>query len=627
MKLGLISEAQLQQVLSGQKKGAQRLEDMLIKAEIVTREQITETLSAKLKIPVVSCCECVISDEVKQLVPEELALSKTILPLEKRDSTLILAMADPLDYQTIDIVSFKTKLKVVPVLSDESELLRSIKTNYAASSAGPAPSVEGAAAAPPQPRKPFPAPAPSAKETPTAEGKGALDLLTESAALDKEISFLEKTQKQEESAAPSVDILYSKSTAPPIIKLVSMIGARAAQTRASDIHIEPREKYTQVRFRVDGELRNIFRYAKDIHESVVSRIKIISHLDITNRRLPQDGGASIEFQNEVIDLRISTAPSIYGEKIVVRLLDQSTGLLQFEELQMSGHVKESLHKILQRPQGMLIVTGPTGSGKTTTLYACLNLLRSEKRNIVTIEDPVEYRLDGITQIQIDESIGRTFSIILRSVLRQDPDIVKIGEIRDLETAEIAIKAALTGHFVLTTLHTNSTIATITRLLDIGIPPYLLSSAISGILSQRLIRKICTHCKIELGVSEEIGKLIETFSLPPITRHYQGAGCERCSHTGYAGRVAVYEYLPMTPKFRKALAKTVNEHEFLAEAKKSGFAFLFEDAWEKMTAGTTTYEEIIAKIPIEYRLRLDNNPPSEERRKKSDFAYYDELELG
>lgn len=621
VKLGLITEEQLKQALSAQKAARQKIEDILEGLGFITKEKITEAISTKLKIPVFSCEDYAVSDELKRLVTKDLAKNRAVLPVERKGNTLVLAIADPLDYRTIDYISFKTKLKISPVISSAAQILKAIEQNYSGKSKASG-SAQVAAG-----REHEEAPLP--EERPVAQEKDLFDISDETPASDREISFLDERPGTEEPDA-SAEILYSKSKSPSIVKLVSMIIAEAAKTRASDIHIEPREKYSQVRFRIDGELRNIFRYNRDIHSPVVSRIKIISRLDITNRRLPQDGGASVVFHDKEVDLRISTAPSIYGDKIVIRLLDQNTGLLPFENLAMSGYIKDSINKLLNRPQGMLIVTGPTGSGKTTTLYACLSQLRSEKRNIITIEDPVEYKLDGITQIQIDETIGRTFSKILRSVLRQDPDIIKIGEIRDLETAEIAIKAALTGHFVLTTLHTNSTIATITRLLNIGIPPYLLGSAISGILAQRLIRKICPQCKIEVEVSEDIEKFIETFGLPKLNKHYYGTGCDKCSKSGYSGRVAVYEYLPMTPKFRRSLSKTINEHEFLAEAKKDGFTFLFEDAWGKVMSGTTSFDEVIAKIPIEYRLKL-NKPESllsgsAEKRKTSEFAFYDELDL-
>ncbi|MBI5212772.1 MAG: type II/IV secretion system protein, partial [Nitrospirae bacterium] len=273
--------------------------------------------------------------------------------------------------------------------------------------------------------------------------------------------------------------------------------------------------------------------------------------------------------------------------------------IPLNDLAMSDSTRLSVVEIFKRPQGMLIVTGPTGSGKTTTLYACLSQLRSETKNIVTIEDPVEYKLEGITQIQINEMIGCTFATVLRAVLRQDPDIIKIGEIRDLETAEIAIRASLTGHLVLTTLHTNNTVATITRLMDIGIPTYLINSAISGVLAQRLVRRLCDNCKVESKVPDDLSSIIDHHGLPKLTSHYSSTGCPKCFNTGYVGRVAVYEYLPMSQSFKRLISKNVSEEDLLIAAKSDGVNFLFDDAWNKVKAGITTAEEVLTKVPLDY----------------------------
>jgi type IV pilus assembly protein PilB len=308
----------------------------------------------------------------------------------------------------------------------------------------------------------------------------------------------------------------------------------------------------------------------------------------------------VSFHGKEIDLRISTLPSLYGEKIAIRLLDQSIGIIPIEELAMPEHIRNSIIEMFKRPQGMFIVTGPTGSGKTTTLYACLNQLRSDSRNIVTIEDPVEYKLERITQVPVNESIGRTFASSLRAILRQDPDVIKIGEIRDTETAEIAIKSSLTGHLVLTTLHTNNTIATITRLVNLGIQPYLLSSAVSAILAQRLIRRICNHCKTESKITEEfVLSFMITHNLPIIEKHYYATGCQKCSNTGYSGRIAVYEYLPMSVALKKLIANNADEGILLATAQKEKVTFLLKDAWNKVKDGITTIDEVMAKIPVNY----------------------------
>lgn len=556
---GLITEEQLNRALTVQKSKKQRIGKILIELGFVTNEQIAEGLSRKLRIPIVPCAEHKISNELKQLVPKDLAKKELIFPLEKRGNTLVLAMVDPLDYRTIDIISFKNNLNISPVISYESEILKAIEQNY-------------------------------------ADEETILEVFNADITADKEVRFIERKQNDYDDV--NIEALQTKSKAPPIVKLVAMLVAEAVKKRASDIHIEPQERYVQVRFRIDGELNKIFKYNRTIHDSVVSRIKIISNLDITNRRLPQDGSTHVSFQDKEIDLRISTIPSIYGEKIVIRLLDQSVGLIPLENLAMPEYIRYSIIEIFKRPQGMLIVTGPTGSGKTTTLYACLNQLRSDSRNVVTIEDPVEYKLEGITQIQVNEAVGRTFAAILRSVLRQDPDVIKIGEIRDIETAEIAIKAALTGHLVLTTLHTNNTVATITRLINLGIPPYLISSAVSAVLAQRLVRRICSNCKVETEIPYGLLNSISNNSALELERCYVGAGCQRCFNTGYSGRIAVYEYLPMTPTFRKLLYRNAGEEELARAAKGEGVTFLFEDAWNKVKDGITTVDEVIAKVPVD-----------------------------
>jgi type IV pilus assembly protein PilB len=558
LEAGLITEGQLNHALLVQKTKKQKIGKILVELGFVTKDQIAEALAEKLNLQIVHCADHKIPDELKKTIPKDFAKDNVVFPISRKNNTLVLAMADPLDYMTIDAISFREHLRVLPVISYDWAILRAIEQNY-------------------------------------AEDKNIFDVFTANITADKEVQFIEE---KESASDVNIEALYTKSKAPPIVKLVAMIIAEAAKAMASDMHIEPREKYVQVRFRVDGELRNIFRYDKNIHDSVVSRIKIISNLDITNRRLPQDGSAHVSFHGKEIDLRISTLPSLYGEKIVIRLLDQSIGIIPLEELAIPEHIRNSIIEMFKRPQGMFIVTGPTGSGKTTTLYACLNQLRSDSRNIVTIEDPVEYKLEGITQILVNESIGRTFASSLRSILRQDPDVIKIGEIRDIETAEIAIKASLTGHLVLTTLHTNSAIATITRLVNLGIQPYLISSAVSAILAQRLVKKICSHCKVESEITEELLSFMETHNLPAMEKHYRGTGCKKCSNTGYSGRIAVYEYIQMDPALRKLLANNASESSLLMAAKNKGVTFLLEDAWNKVRNGITTVEEVIAKVPVD-----------------------------
>jgi len=558
---GVVTEIQLSQALEVQKTKKKRLGELLVELGFSTDSDIADALSKKLMIPLVDCTTFKIPDAVRSIVQPALAKDRLVFPIELKDNTLTIAMADPLDYKTIDELSFRTKLKLSPVVSSKRSILQAIEKNYKG-----------------------------------VDEKTAFDEINADLVAEKDVEFLEE-RPQDEST--NIESLYSKGKTPTIVKLVAMLIAEAIKLRASDIHIEPREKYIQVRFRIHGELRNIHKYEKNIFDSVVSRIKIISNLDITNRRLPQDGSTRVFFQNKEVDLRVSTLPSIYGEKIVLRLLDATTNLVPMDDLLMPAAMKNSLVDAIKKPQGMVIVTGPTGSGKTTTLYACLTFLKSETRNIVTIEDPVEYKLEGITQVSVNEPIGLTFASVLRSVLRQDPDVVLVGEIRDLETAEIAVKASLTGHMVLSTLHTNNTIATITRLIDLGIPGYLLGSAVSGILAQRLVRRICNNCKVKYEVPES---LYSIEGLPSLTKCYFGTGCDQCGNTGYSGRLAVYEYLPLTFRMKQLISSGADEIAMLKAAKEEGVTFLFEDAWNKVRSGVTSIEEVMSKVPMDYRIK-------------------------
>jgi type IV pilus assembly protein PilB len=421
-----------------------------------------------------------------------------------------------------------------------------------------------------------------------------------------------KESIDEEKQTSVFQSVYQDSDAPPIVRLVTMVIADAVKSGASDIHIEPREKNVQVRYRIDGSLKNIQIYPKQIQEAVASRIKIISNLDITNRRFPQDGRSALRLENKNVDLRISTLPSVYGETVVIRLLDATTGLIPLSHLGIADNVLKPLIEIFTQPQGMLLVTGPTGSGKTTTLYSILQQLRTETKNIITLEDPVEYKLGEITQVHINEAIGFTFANALRSVLRQDPDIVMVGEIRDTETAEIGARAALTGHFVLSTVHTNDTVSTVNRLIDIGLKPFLVTAAVSGIIAQRLIRKICTNCKVEAPAPEELSR----FEVTHFKTYYKGEGCDKCNHTGYKGRIGIYELLKMETKLKRLISKHFTVDELWDVARETGTKSLFEDAWAKVGEGITTVEEVLSKIP--YPLFLDEMRKEREQKNNAEI---------
>jgi len=569
MEAGLISQHQLDHALRLQKSKHKRIGKILAELGYVTETQIAEALAQQLGLPFVDCSQYPLTVEMKNLIPREMIQKKLVLPLHLEGRNLTLAMADPLDYETIGQITFLTDLNIKHVVACETNLTEAMEKNFGAQ-------------------------------------ENVWDLLRDMPKFE-EVEFKKDSPEEE----ISVQSLYKSSEAPAIVKLVTMIIVDAIQSRASDIHIEPRERYVLVRYRVDGELRDILRVPKNIQSPVTSRIKIISNMDITNRRLPQDGNSYMKLGEKEVDLRISTLPSIYGEKVVMRLLNRNTGLIPVTQLGIPESILSQLIEIFSQPQGMLLVTGPTGGGKTTTLYAWLNQLRSETENIITVENPVEYKFDGITQVSVNESVGYTFATALRSILRQDPDIIMVGEIRDLETAEIAIRAALTGHLVLSTLHTNDTVSTVTRLVDIGIPNFLVSSSVTGVLAQRLVRRICPKCKTEVDPPSN-----RTYKdLPPIEHYYQGKGCSHCYYTGYYGQVGVFEFLRINTQIRRLIAKTAYEDDLWDAARESGMKTLFEDAWEKVQQGITTIEEVMAKIPEQFIEKMERARISKENNKE------------
>jgi type IV pilus assembly protein PilB len=554
IEAGLLTAEQLENALNLQKGKNKRLGKILLELGYADESKVAQTLAEQLDIPLVVCKQHSPTKNILLQVPKDIAEEKIILPLRIKDRTMLLAMANPLDWRTIDDISFKSGLKLDVAIACESDILQSIEELYGTS-------------------------------------QYTWDILNEIPSYE-EAEFVKEEVIDDEKQTISVQSLFKESEAPPIVKLVTMLIADAVNADASDIHIEPRDGHVQVRYRMDGELHSIHNYSKHIHNSVISRIKIISNLDITKRRLPQDGRSSLRLKDKTVDLRISTLPSVNGEKVVIRLLDPTTGLIPLSQLGIDDSIIKPLINIISQPQGMLLVTGPTGSGKTTTLYSIIQQLRNETKNIITLEEPVEYKLRGITQVAIHENIGLSFSHALRSVLRQDPDIIMVGEVRDLDTAEIAARSALTGHFVLSTLHTNDTVSSITRLLDIGLEHFLVTAAVNGILAQRLVRKICPDCKREVPAPYEV----ETLQLKPLNAYYKGEGCNKCSYTGFKGRIGIYELLTLNSELNHLITKDISEDDIWQCAKESGTIPLFEDAWAKVEAGITTVDEVISRIP-------------------------------
>lgn len=566
---GLITKEQLENALTLRKSKNKRLGKILFEVGYATELQIAEALSKQQNLPLVDCNEYKITKDLLEFVPKNIAEKAIVLPLQlMKGRKLLLAMADPLDWSTIDDIIFRTGLTIQTAVSTETALVAAIEKHY-------------------------------------GSDDNSWDLLKEIPQYD-DVEFLKEIE--EDGKEVNVQSLFKLSEAPPIVKLVTMVIVDAVKSRASDIHIEPQEQYTQVRYRVDGDLRNVLKYPKRIQDSVISRIKIISNLDITNRRTSQDGRSTLRIDNRNIDLRVSTLPSIHGENIVIRLLDHTSGLIPLSKLGVPEHILKPLIHLASSPQGMILVTGPTGSGKTTTLYSLLQQLRTETESIFTIEDPVEYRIAGITQVGTNEAANMTFPSALRSILRQDPDIIMVGEIRDLETASIALRSALTGHLVLSTIHTNDTIATITRLLDIGLDAYLISSGVTGILAQRLVRRICPECRVKTDPPEMLARS----GFPQLKAYYMGKGCPFCQYSGYRGQVGVYEFLQMDTKLRRLIAKNMVGDNLWDVARASGLKTLFENAWEMVETGITTVEEVIMKIP--YKLIEGESKKQEKIRK-------------
>lgn len=545
---GLINAEQLQEALQAQQDTDQKIGRILVEKGFITEQQLLEALEFILGIPQVQINKLQIEPEMVKILPTTLIRKHKILPIAVNHGRLTLAMADPLNYEAIDDVRIITNMDVVPVMACERDLDAAIQ-QYA--------------------------------------------MLRMDPNMEQLIGELRQINIGVGAADNNHDIEIEDDA--PVIRMVNSILQQAVQGRASDIHMEPLEYDVRVRFRIDGELYEVLNLPKRSYPAIVSRIKIMGNLDISEKRIPQDGRTRMIIEGREIDFRISSLPSIHGEKMVLRILDRSNALLELEKLGFSKGNYEKVLGLIRRPHGMLIVTGPTGSGKTTTLYSILNKINSIDKNIVTLEDPVEYSLLGITQVQINIKAGLTFPAGLRSILRQDPDIIMVGEMRDNETAELGIKAALTGHLLLSTLHTNSSSGTIARLVNMGVEDYLIASSMAGVISQRLVRRLCPNCRqkytldkdtaVRLGIEKYAG-----------AEFYKAAGCNMCRHTGYSGRLALHEVLVVGPAVRAAINRGVNAEDVLeAEARQEGMTSIKEDGLEKALAGLTSLEEVIKTV--------------------------------
>jgi len=544
---GILSADQLTRALAEQKATGRILGEMLVEQNLVTSEQLICVLAKRLGVRGCQLRHGLADPGLLSLIGEEEALRLKALPMFKVRNTLTVAMAEPQSLPSVDRLSQLTGCVVRPVLAMESNIVELIK-KYAGS-------------------------------------RTDMDAFLASLA-ETDVEVVEA--QADDGPVTDLDRIVEDS---PVVNLINVVLLKAIKDRASDIHIEPDRKATRIRYRVDGVLRDMMAPPTGMHAAIISRVKVIGQMDIAERRVPQEGRVRIVAEGREIDLRVSSMPTLLGEKVVLRILDKANLKIRLEDLGFRPETLEAFYRILRQPYGLVLVTGPTGSGKTTTLYSALEVIRSPELNVLTVEDPVEYQLDGINQIQVQEAIGMTFARALRSILRQDPDVIMVGEIRDAETARVAVQAALTGHRVLATLHTNDAPGSVARLVDMGIEPYLLSSALNGILAQRLIRTICPNClatyEPDANVLRDAGladKADRTFA--------RGEGCQQCHESGYHGRAGIYEVMEATVQLKRMIHKGASSQELREAWRRAGGLTLREEGAVAALEGKTTVEEII-----------------------------------
>ena len=540
MAAGLLTQAQLDECLRIQQSSGKRVGEILLERRVLGERQIMDALQKQLGLRAVDFNRMAIDREVPRLIREHLARRHLLVPVERDGNRLTVAMVDPLNLFAIDDVAVATGLEVIPAIASRRAVLDALDRYYGKESAEQAAEDIGKALSP------------------------------------DDIGAMQST-------------LLSEVDNAPVVRMVNSMLQHAIRARASDIHLEPGENNLRVRFRIDGELQEIMALPRASHPAIVTRIKIGAGLDIAEKRLPQDGRDEVAFDGYKVDLRVSVLPTVYGEKVVLRLLDRSGVMLTKSQLGVTDGNIRLFERIIANPSGIVLVTGPTGSGKTTTLYAILKERNRSERNIITVEDPVEYRLEGVNQVQVNPKAGLTFANGLRSILRQDPDIIMIGEIRDSETAQIAIRAAITGHLVLSTLHTNDAASTVSRLLDMGIEPYLISSALAGVVAQRLVRKICDHCKEPYTPTRWERALLGG---PEGATLYRGRGCGACNRTGYLGRTAIHEILIVGSEIRDLIDRRAAAGRIRDAAAAQGTTSLRHNCAQLVRAGVTTVEELL-----------------------------------
>lgn len=546
---GVIRPEQLNDALAIQKKTRERLGDVLINNGIITEQQLIEALQMQLGVDFVDLTAVSIPLELARFVPRSIAKKYCVVPVKLQKDELYVAMSDPLNFEAQEEVKSASHKQVVPMIATRRAVEQAIATLYG--NEGTARAIE--------------------------------EMKREAGSNQADIVPVQMSKAVDNGAAEA-----------PTIRFVNSVIERAITERASDIHLEPQEGEMVVRMRIDGVLRRIFTVPANLQATVIARLKIMGGMNIAERKIPQDGRAMVTAKDKEIDLRISSIPTIYGEKIVLRLLDKSSGHINRKTIGLEGEDEKKYDRLLKNSSGVILIVGPTGSGKSTTMCAMIQELCNEQTNIMTLEDPVEYNIPGANQCQINEKTGMTFAAGLRSILRQDPDVISVGEIRDGETASIAVRAAITGHLVISTLHTNDAVSTISRLVDIGVEPYMISSALRGVVSQRLVRKICPYCRKAYTPTEEEKRMVGIAENEDVT-FYKGEGCQECGRTGYRGRRGVFEILTLDAALRREVANNASSEELTKTALENGFVTMKDNCRRLVLEGVTTVAEAAKAI--------------------------------
>jgi type IV pilus assembly protein PilB len=546
---GMINSEQLKKALEVQKTdNKKKVGEILVRQGAINQKQLLQALQHVYEADYIELEEVILDPEIVSIIPKRIAVRYKIVPLSKENNTLTIAMANPLDVNTIDYIREYTKMDVIPKFASEDDITNALSTYY--------------------------------------EVTGQFDDILEK---------VDVSTVSDHGDEVNLSALEAISQEAPVIQLVNMIIVQGIKERASDIHLEPNKRGLLVRYRIDGILHDIRMLPARIKPAIISRIKILSRMDIAERRLPQDGRFQLRFGAREVDLRVSSIPTVYEEKIVMRLLDKSQGVISLDNVGFSDEQLEEFRRMIGSSYGIILITGPTGSGKSTTLYGALNEIDSIEKNVITVEDPVEYKLERINQINVRPKIDLTFANTLRSILRQDPDIIMIGEMRDSETAHIAVQSALTGHLVFSTLHTNDALSSLTRLMDMGIAPFLISSSVIGVMAQRLVRKICPKCIEEYKPEPDVLENLKVnFELPDpgSFKLYRGKGCDYCKNTGYRGRTAIFEVIRINDEIRSMIMKNSSSNEIKGVAVKNGMRTLLDSGVEKALQGITTIDEVL-----------------------------------